>query len=544
VPDKPSNTTAPQHQRAAWWTVAVVTVATFMLMLDLTVVNVALPRLRESLHAGFSDLQWVLDAYALTLASCLLTAGSLADRIGRRRVFCAGFILFSAASLACGLAPNITALIGARAAQGVGAAILFAVGPALIGAAVHGKARAAAFGVFGAGAGLAIATGPLIGGALTSGPGWRWIFLINVPIGAAACLAGLVRMRESIARHTHRADWAGFTTFTAGLTALVFALLRGSTQGWTSPAILATGLAGLACLIAFTLVERAKADAAMLDLALFRNPTYTGLALITVLISSACMSAVFLLISYVQNELGYNPWQTGLRFLPMTLILFLSAALGGALTAKVPHRLLLALSCAAPAAGLALVQPMLHTDSTWTALLPCTLGLGLGLGVFNPVRAYLAIGVVAPEKAAAASGMSETFGQAGMALGIAALGALYQDQATRAFTATSVGRQVTAFTPNIGQALASGALPPTPASPAGDTPDAIAETLRSSLITGLHDALTISALLCAIGVLIALPMIRRVDLHPSALGAMPGVLPDLDQDEPEPTALDVGPGPA
>jgi MFS family permease len=190
----------PSRAANVWWTVAVVTIGAFMLILDLTVVNVALPRLRVALNANFPDLQWVIDAYELTLAAFLLPAGSVADRLGRRRVFTLGFLVFTAASLSCGLSPGILVLAISRAVQGVGGAILFAVGPALIGQAIQGKARAAAFGVFGAGMGLAIATGPLIGGALTSGLSWRWIFLVNIPVGVAGTVLGRLRMRESLAR--------------------------------------------------------------------------------------------------------------------------------------------------------------------------------------------------------------------------------------------------------------------------------------------------------------------------------------------------------
>ncbi|MFE2473148.1 MFS transporter [Streptomyces mirabilis] len=505
-----------------------VTIATFMLMLDLTVVNVALPSLRDALHADFSGLQWVIDAYALTLAAFLLTAGSMADRLGRRRIFNAGFVLFSAASLACGLSTDIAELSLARAVQGIGAAVLFAVGPALIGDAFHGKARAAAFGVFGAGAGLAIAAGPLIGGALTSGPGWRWIFLVNVPVGAVATVLGMRRMTESTARKPHPVDWPGLVTFTVGLACVVFALLRGGTDGWTSVSILAMGAAGVLLLVAFVVIEQAKGPAAMLDSSLFRIRTFSGLSVIAVLISAGCMSAIFLLVSYVQNELGYSPWQTGLRFLPMTVVLFVMAALGGALTAKVPHRILLAVACGAAALGLALVPVMLQSSSSWTALLPCTIALGVGLGLFNPVRAYLAVGVVKPADAGAASGMNETFQQAGMALGIAALGALFQNRVTAAFLTTDTGRHFAVGGHRLGGQIAAGAVPRSPGASASDVAS-LAAAMRASMVTGLHDTLPWCAALCAIGAVVALAFVRSSDLHPSAIGALPGVPPDVEE---------------
>lgn len=219
---------------ARWWTLAIVSIATFMLMLDLTVVNVALPDLRTALHADFADLQWVLDAYALTLAAFLLTGGSLADRLGRKRVFSAGFAIFTLSSLAAGAAPGILTLNLARGAQGIGAAVLFAVGPALLGQEFRGRDRATAFGVFGGVSGLAIAFGPLIGGSLTQGLSWRWIFLLNVPIGIVAMILGRFRLRESVEPGAHRVDWAGLTTFSSALVLLVLGFLRGENQGWTS----------------------------------------------------------------------------------------------------------------------------------------------------------------------------------------------------------------------------------------------------------------------------------------------------------------------
>jgi MFS family permease len=222
--------TRPATTPDRWWTLGIVTIATFMLMLDLTVVNVALPSLRTSLDASFSDLQWVLDSYALTLAVFLLTGGSLADRLGRKRVFNLGFALFSVASLACGLATNVLTLNLARGLQGAGAAVLFAVGPALIGQAFHGKDRAMAFGVFGAGAGLALAAGPLIGGGLTDGLNWRWIFLVNVPIGIVGIAISLLRVQESRDPRGHAIDLSGLVSFSVGLTLIVLGLLRGSAE--------------------------------------------------------------------------------------------------------------------------------------------------------------------------------------------------------------------------------------------------------------------------------------------------------------------------
>jgi len=511
-----------------WPTVAIVTISGFMLMLDLTVVNVALPRLQAAFSANFSDLQWVIDAYELTLAAFLLPAGSLADRLGRRRVFTVGFLLFAVASLACGLAGGILQLAVARAVEGIGGAVLFAVGPALIGQVVHGKARAAAFGVFGAGTGLAIATGPLIGGALTSGLGWRWIFLINVPIGVASAVLGRAWMRESQVARARRLDWAGLVTSVAGLTGIVFGLLRGGEQGWANPAILACLAGGAVLLVAFVCIQKVIKGGGTLDLALFRIPTFSGLSVIAVLLSAGALAAIFLLVLYVQDVLGLSPWLTGLRFLPMTGALFAMAVVGGVLTAKVPHWLLLAASAFLTAAGLALFGPLVHVDSTWTALLPCTVLLGAGLGLFNPVRAYLAIGVTDPSRAGIASGTSETFQQAGMALGIAAVGAVFQARVISTFTASTAGHALGAAASPVAVQIAAGNLGVARGIPS----HAVAVAARSAFFHGLQVSTNVCAVLCA-AVLIAVFSIRRRDLHPSAIDAIPGVLPE-SQSELEP----------
>src|ERR1019366_10542048 len=212
-----------------WWTLIAVCTATFMLLLDITVVNVALPDIQQSLHSTFSDIQWVVDAYSLTLAAFLLTAGVIGDMFGRRVVFAIGLGVFSASSLVCGLATSSLMLNLSRAAQGVGGAIMFAASLALIAAAFTGRERGTAFGIYGAVLGGAVAVGPLVGGAITSGIGWRWIFFVNVPIGILAIVVTMARMQESRDPNTKRIDWIGFITFSASLFMLVYALVRGNT---------------------------------------------------------------------------------------------------------------------------------------------------------------------------------------------------------------------------------------------------------------------------------------------------------------------------
>src|SRR6185437_13325589 len=238
-----------------WWTLTAVCTGVFMLLLDITIVNVALPDIERAFHASLSDLQWVIDAYALTLAAFLLTAGSLADLYGRRRLFAVGIVIFTLGSLSCGIATSALFLEVARAAQGVGGAIMFATSLALLAQAFHGSDRGVAFGVFGAITGVAVAVGPVLGGALTSWLSWRWIFFVNVPIGVLALLVTLGRVQESRNPKATRPDWLGFVTFSAGLAALVFGLIRSNTDGWGSSTVVASLATAGVLLLAFLVAE-------------------------------------------------------------------------------------------------------------------------------------------------------------------------------------------------------------------------------------------------------------------------------------------------
>jgi EmrB/QacA subfamily drug resistance transporter len=411
-----------------WWTLIAVSVAIFMLLLDITVVNVALPDIQRSLHSSFSDLQWVVNAYSLTLAAFLLTAGATADLVGRRRVFVIGLIVFTISSAVCGLSSTPLMLNLARAVQGTGGAMMFATSLALIAGAFHGKERGVAFGVFGGVIGAAVAIGPVVGGVITSGIGWEWIFFVNVPIGIAAVFLTLSQVNESRDPDATGVDWIGLITFSGSLFLLVFALIEGNEKGWGSTRILAF-LIGSAVLLALFLIAEHRQRRPMLDLTLFRRPAFAGASIVAFTVSASMFAMFLYLTLYIQDVLRYDPLQAGLRFLPITLISFVVAPISGRLSVRVPVRLLLGLGLLFVSGGL-FAMTAIGADSGWTTLIPGFLLAGVGVGLINPPLASTAVGVVPVERSGMASGINNTFRQVGIATGIAGLGAVFQHNIT------------------------------------------------------------------------------------------------------------------
>lgn len=492
-----------------WWTLIVVCVATFMLLLDITIVNVALPKIAESLHASFTDIQWVIDAYALTLASVLLTGGALADLLGRKLVFSIGLALFSLTSLLCGLSPSSEFLIFARAGQGVGGAIMFATSLAILAQTFQGRERGVALGAWGATLGAAAAIGPLLGGALTEGLGWQSIFYINVPIGIAC--VGLTQMKVDESRNPHgaRIDWIGTATFTAALFLLVFALIRGDALGWSSATIVSLFSASAVLLIAFLIAE-AKQDHAMLDLRLFRKPTFTGASIVAFAVS-AFMFAMFLYLTlYLQTILGLSPLQTGLRFLPTTVVMFFVAAASGNLSTRVPVRLLLGGGLGLVGAGLLLMRG-LSASSHWTALLAGFIVAGAGVGLINPALASTAIGVVPPQRSGMASGINSTFRQVGIATGIAVLGAIFESSISSGLAPRLSGTPVAGHAAQIAHAVAAGGAQTVVASVPPAARPAAAAAIHGAFAGAMNDILLVAAIGALAGAVLGLALVRARD---------------------------------
>jgi EmrB/QacA subfamily drug resistance transporter len=497
-----------------WVTLAVVNVAVFMLLLDITVVNTALPSIREDLDASFTDLQWVVDAYTLTLAAFVLVAGSLADRLGRRRVFAWGLGIFTVASGVAALSPDPTWLNLARAVQGVGAAVMFAVSLALIAQEFKGKDLAMAMGLYGATIGAAVAIGPLVGGALVDSLGWQSVFALNVPIGVAAIVLTYARIAESRDPDARGIDWAGVGTFSISLFMLVLALLRGNDEGWGSTPIVGLLGGSVALFVAFLVVETRQKHP-MLPLRLFRIPAFTGVQLAAFAIS-ASMFALFLYMTlYLQNILGLSPLEAGIRYLPMTIVGFIVAPIAGALMAKLPARGLLAAGLLLVGTGLLLIAGVEQGDE-WTGLLGGFLIAGAGIGLINPVVANVAVSVVPPEQSGMASGINDTFRQVGIAVGIAAYGALFLAKSESEISAAVPG----ADAHGLAEAVSSGNLP-------ADAPAPVVDAAREGFLAGFNQITLIGAGLAIAGAIVSLVLVRSQDIRdaPEMADAEPLAVP-------------------
>jgi EmrB/QacA subfamily drug resistance transporter len=496
-----------------WWTLLLVCVGTFMLLLDVTVVNVALPDIERDLDATFTDLQWVIDAYVLALASLTLIAGSLGDRLGRRRVFVVGLSLFTIASLLAGFAADPLQLELARVLQGVGGAAMFGTVLALIAQEFPAGERAVALGAWGATVGAGVAVGPLVGGVVVEQLGWEWIFFINVPIGAAAVALTLARVAESREASGGRLDWPGVATLSSGLFLLVFGLLRGNGEGWSSPEIVAS-IAGSAALLAAFVAIELRRDEPLMDVRLFRIPAFTGASVGAIAISAGLFSMLLYFVLYLQNVLGYSALETGVRLLPITLAAFFFSPLAARLAERVPLRVLLGGGLAIVGTGL-LAMRGLEADSEWTALLIGFVLAGAGAGLVNPTLAEAAIGIVPRERAGVATGINNTFRQIGIAVGIAVLGALFQSRVeTKLEDTLATGPEaLRPLAGDLGEPVASGNTDAALAAAPEGTEGFLASAARESFVSGLNDILLVAAVVALAGAVLSFVLVRSRDFR-------------------------------
>jgi EmrB/QacA subfamily drug resistance transporter len=412
-----------------WGPLAAVCLAQLLLMLDVTIVIVALPAIGSSLGADLGALQWIIDIYALTLAALMLNSGSVADRLGRRRVFLVGLVVFGTASAACGLAWSPGALVAARGIQGIGGAMLFATGLAILGAQYTGQQRAVALGVFGAVFGASVALGPLIGGAVIELVSWRWIFLANVPIVVLATVVTLNHVDETRDKAPKPVDWIGQVTFTLGVAALLTGLIEGGDWGWSSGKVVGAFALAVGSLSLFIYAEARQARP-MFDLSLLRERSFAGAA-IAAYATSASLFAMFVYLTiWFQRVLDMSGFEAGLRLMPVTIVAFFAAAGAGRFSARIPPRAVLVAALGSTTAGL-LQMTALDAGSSWAPALPGLVLCGLGFGLANPTVASVTLTVAPPHLAATATGMNSTFRQVGVASGVAGLGAIFDHAITR-----------------------------------------------------------------------------------------------------------------
>ncbi|MEU3771649.1 MFS transporter [Streptomyces sp. NPDC032472] len=490
-----------------WLPLAAVCLGAFMLLVDVTIVTVALPDMASDMDTGFAALQWVMDGYALALAALLLGAGSLADRIGRRAVYLGGLALFAVSSLACGLADGPGALIAFRAVQGVGAAAMFATTMALLSQAYQGRDRGVAFGVWGAVSGAAAAAGPILGGLLTEQFGWRWIFFVNLPVCALAVYVTLKAVAESRAPHTKGLDLPGMAAFTAGAGLVTYALIRAGEDGWSAPVTLVLFGLGAAAFAVFTVAEL-RSSHPMLDLSLFRDRTFTGVMAAALLLSGAAFSYLMYVSLWLQSVEGMGPVGAGLVLVPLSLAAFLVSAAAGRLLQGVPARLTIGGGLLLIGAGALLQAWMLDAGDGWPALVPGLVVTGVGVGAALPPLAATVMGSVAPARAGMAGGALNAARQLGMAFGVAVLGSLFH-------AGLADGLAGSGQADGTAEVLASGGagrlLAAAPAARAW---------IEEAFASGLRDTFTASGVM---GLLGALAVVLLVRPRPAAAaGAAPG----------------------
>jgi EmrB/QacA subfamily drug resistance transporter len=476
--------TETQLRDHKWLPLLAVCLGSFMLLVDVTIVNVALPDMAVDLGASFTGLQWVIDVYAIALAALLLGAGALADRHGHRAVYLGGLLLFAVASLCSGLAPGTTELIVARGFQGVAAAAMFATTISLINASYSGRDRGIAFGIWGAANGAAAAAGPIVGGLLTQGLSWRWIFFVNLPVSAAAVALTVAVLPRAAGRNGARIDLLGIGAFTVSAGALTYALTRAPAVGWTAASTFALlGLAALAAL-AFVVVQLRGANP-IIDLGLLRRPAFSGTMIASLVLSMAAFGTAPFLSLWLQSVRGMSPVGAGLALVSLSLAVLVTALPLGRVLHRLSPRQPIAIGLALVGAG-ALLQAHLGAGSGWTALVPGLAVVGVGVGLVSPTLVSAALASVPIERSGMAAGAVNTMRQLGYALGIAVLGAI-----TQAEIGAKLGAEGVAASGDVAEKLVGGQAQGVLAT-AGNGRAALDAAIHASFASGLNEALLVA----------------------------------------------------
>lgn len=495
-----------------WLPLLTVCLGTFMLLVDVTIVNVALPDMVTELHASFGSVQWVVDAYALALAALVLGAGSIADMVGHRRAYVGGLALFAVSSLACGIAPNSGVLVAARAVQGVGGAVMFATTFALLNSNYGGRDRGTAYGMWGAVAGASAALGPIFGGLLTQGISWRWIFFVNLPVSVVAIVFCLRVLRDANEARRGRLDVPGIAVFSAAAAAATYALIRANEEGWSN-AVTWAMLAASAVLVTVFLVVERRTPHAMLDLALLRSRSFVGVLIAGLLYTFAAFAAFTYTSIWLQSVLDMSPIEAGLVSLPMSATAFVaSATIGRFMNSDNAGRMIGSGMLFIGAGGL-LGALLTHGTATWTALVPGYVLLGLGVGLVTPSLSSAAMSAVPPQRGGMAAGAVNTARQLGFAFGIAGLGSVFTARAQGVLSDHGVPAATEAA-----RAVAGGQsamlLQQTPPSARSATTAAV----HASAVAGVQISLLVAGAVGVLAGLLTLVLIRpaKADVPPPA----------------------------
>jgi EmrB/QacA subfamily drug resistance transporter len=508
-------TTASSSRK--WWTLVVVCAANFMLLLDTSIVSVALPDISTALNTSFDQLQWVINAYSLTLAVVLLTAGSLSDMIGRRLVFTIGLAIFTVTSALCGFAGDGTTLDIARGAQGIGGGLMLAPSLALLAQEFPPHERANAFAAWGAVTASAIAAGPLIGGALTGAFGWRSIFFVNVPIGIIAIGVTLAKL-VNLPGPPSKIDWFGLATFSTAVFMIMFALIEGNDKGWGSTLILVLLGGGVVLLVLF-IVGETQVKYPMVDFSIFRKITTSGASVAAFCTSASALAMIIYLTVWLQSILGYGPFQCGLRLLPLTALGLLVKPAAGRFLGNVSPSYILGGGLTLIAGGL-FAMSAVSTNSKWTVMLPGLLLTGVGLGLVSPTLAQVSVGIVHPRQSGMASGVNTTFRQLGLVTGVAGLGAIFQHKVLVNVTNALHGTQAAYLTPSFAQTVSSGGTINYLDKAGTHFRPVLHHTAKAAYSSGLSTILIVAAVVAALGAVGGLLLVRKGDLV--GLGGPPG----------------------
>jgi EmrB/QacA subfamily drug resistance transporter len=522
------------EENAKWWTLAAMCFALFMIMLDNTVMNVALPSIQSDLGAPITSLEWVINGYSLSFAVLLATGGRLGDILGRRRMFMTGVVLFAISSATAGLAPSTTALVVSRVTQGVGAALMMPATLSIITNAFPPAERGRAIGTWAGVSALALALGPLLGGFLTEHVSWRAIFYLNIPVAAGAIVTALFAVRESRDETVgRRIDYAGTIVLTAGLTAFVLALIEGNSWGWDSGRILGLFAAAIVLLLAFAWVE-GKVKAPIVQFEFLRNRNFFGALAVAFVISFSMLGMFFFMALYIQNILGYSPLEAGVRFLPTTLVIMVVAPIAGRLTDRIGARIPIVAGLAIVAVSLYMQAQITDTSGFSSLLVPFIL-MGLGIGLTMSPMSTAAMNAVEVAKSGLASGLLSMSRMVGGTFGVAVLGAIFQANSSSSLDSALAKTDIpSSQLDSIAGQLGSGGLDQTLAALPPDVARQAAGAAHDAFISGLTTSIGISAGVAAVGAVLAWFLIaatRPEADQPEA--AATGIRPDPVTGEPD-----------